>query len=349
VRFLDQCKIYLKSGQGGDGCISFRREKYVAYGGPDGGDGGKGGDIILRCVPSLNTLIDYRYKQHFKASRGGHGMGRNRTGAAGRDVILELPLGTQVLSDDEESILLADMTEVGQEVTLLRGGDGGFGNDHYKTATEQTPRKFQPGFPGKECWIWLRLKLLADVGLIGAPNAGKSSLLNRVSNAKSKVGTYPFTTLHPQLGVVAHKDREFVMADIPGLISGASEGQGLGDRFLGHIERCRILIHLIETAPNNLDVDPGETYRQIRKELEAYGSDLQQKPEIVVLNKCDLLPEDAIVQHAENLAQAIGVPVLPISVASGYGTKALLDRLIAETSQAPPAQEEVPGEWSPVS
>lgn len=241
MQFLDQAKIFIASGAGGDGAVSFRREKFVEYGGPDGGDGGKGGDIIFECVDGLNTLIDFRYSQHFKAKRGDHGMGRNRTGPGGDDLLVKVPVGTQILADDDDRTLIVDMTTIGQRAILLKGGDGGKGNDHYKSSTNRAPRQFQPGFPGRELWIWLRLKLLADVGLVGQPNVGKSSLINAISNTKAKVGNYAFTTLKPQLGVVAHKGRELVMADIPGLIAGAAEGVGIGDRFLGHIERCRVL------------------------------------------------------------------------------------------------------------
>ena len=246
MQFLDQAKIFVASGAGGDGSVSFRREKFVEYGGPDGGDGGKGGDIIFECVDGLNTLIDFRYSQHFKAKRGAHGMGRNRTGPGGDDLLIKVPVGTQILADDDDRTLIADMTRVGQRAILLKGGDGGKGNDHYKTSTNRAPRQHQQGIPGQEMWVWLRLKLLADVGLLGLPNAGKSTFINQVSNAQAKVGDYAFTTLVPKLGVVRHKNREFVIADIPGLIEGAADGAGIGDRFLGHIERCRVLIHLIE-------------------------------------------------------------------------------------------------------
>ena len=248
MQFLDQAKIYIASGTGGDGSVSFRREKYVEYGGPDGGDGGKGGDIIFECVDGLNTLIDFRYSQHFKAKRGAHGMGRNRTGPGGDDLLIKVPVGTQILADDDERTLIADMTRAGQRAILLKGGDGGKGNDHYKTSTNRAPRQFQPGFEGRDMWVWLRLKLLADVGLVGQPNAGKSSLINVISNTNAKVGNYAFTTLKPQLGVVGHKGQELVMADIPGLIAGAAEGVGIGDRFLGHIERCRVLLHLVDAS-----------------------------------------------------------------------------------------------------
>src|ERR1700675_2209311 len=245
MKFLDQCKIYLKSGDGGAGAMSFRREKFIEFGGPDGGNGGKGGDIVLAAADNLNTLIDYRYQQHFRAQNGRGGAGANRTGAQGKDLVLRVPVGTQIFAEDKES-LLADLTRPGQRVVLLRGGDGGFGNAHYKSSTNQGPRRADPGWPGSELWVWLRLKLIADAGLVGLPNAGKSTFLAAVSAAKPKIADYPFTTLNPQLGVVESDGREFVLADIPGLIEGAHEGSGLGDRFLGHIERCRVLLHVVD-------------------------------------------------------------------------------------------------------
>ncbi|MGB3710625.1 MAG: GTPase ObgE, partial [Erythrobacter sp.] len=287
MHFLDQAKIYLKSGAGGPGAVSFRREAYVEFGGPDGGNGGKGGDIVFEAVQGLNTLIDFRYAQHFKAKRGNHGQGKNRTGAGASDLVIEVPVGTQVLSEDKEEVL-ADFTEIGQRVTFLEGGRGGRGNASYKSATNRAPRQHQPGEPGEEMWVWLRLKLLADVGLIGLPNAGKSTFINAVSNARAKVGDYAFTTLVPKLGVVQHKGREFVLADIPGLISGAAEGAGIGDRFLGHIERCRVLIHLIDIAGD----DPAAAMRTVEEELAAYGEGLEGKPRLVALNKMDLADEE---------------------------------------------------------
>src|SRR6476661_4060649 len=266
MHFLDQAKIYLRSGAGGPGAVSFRREKYVEYGGPDGGNGGKGGDVVMVSVAGLNTLIDFRYTQHFKASRGGHGMGKDRTGASAPDLVIEVPVGTQVISDETDEVI-ADFTEVGQRVVLLEGGMGGRGNASYKTSTNRAPRQHQQGIPSEEMWVWLRLKLLADAGLVGLPNAGKSTFINQVSNAQAKVGDYAFTTLVPKLGVVRHKNREFVIADIPGLIEGAAEGAGIGDRFLGHIERCRVLIHLIDVS----DEDPAEAMRIVEDELSAYG------------------------------------------------------------------------------
>src|SRR3989440_11475883 len=280
MHFLDQAKIFVRSGAGGPGAVSFRREKYIEYGGPDGGDGGKGGDIIFEAVEGLNTLIDFRYTQHFRAPRGKGGSGQNRTGAGGDDLVVKIPVGTQILSEDKEHVL-ADFTEVGQRVVLLKGGDGGRGNASYKTATNRAPRQHGTGWPGEEMWVWLRLKLLADVGLVGLPNAGKSTFLNSVTNASAKVGDYPFTTLRPQLGVVRHKGREFVIADIPGLIEGAAEGAGVGDRFLGHVERTRLLLHLIDASAE----DPAEAWRIVRDELAAYGAGLERKPEIVALTK----------------------------------------------------------------
>ncbi|WP_426169943.1 GTPase ObgE [Sandarakinorhabdus sp. DWP1-3-1] len=325
MQFLDQAKIFLSSGAGGDGSVSFRREKFVEYGGPDGGDGGKGGDIIFECVEGLNTLIDFRYSQHFKAGRGAHGMGRNRTGPGADDKIIKVPVGTQILADDDERTLIADMTRPGQRVALLRGGDGGKGNSHYKTSTNRAPRQFQPGFPGGEMWVWLRLKLLADVGLLGAPNAGKSTLLNAVSNAAAKVGAYPFTTLKPQLGVVAHKGRELVMADIPGLIAGAADGVGIGDRFLGHIERCRVLLHLVDASA----AAPVAAWRTVRNELAEYGGGLTDKPEILALTKADLVTPAALAAKKRALEKASGVPVYAFSAATRQGVDEVLDQLIA--------------------
>src|ERR671917_795241 len=285
MHFLDQAKIFIRSGAGGPGAVSFRREKFIEFGGPDGGEGGKGGDIIFEAVPGLNTLIDFRYTQHFRAPRGKGGAGSNRTGGGGDDLVIKVPVGTQVLADDEERSLLADLTEVGQRVTLLKGGDGGRGNASYKSSTNRAPRQHGTGWPGEEMWVWLRLKLLADVGLVGLPNAGKSTFLNSTTNAAAKVGEYPFTTLRPQLGVARHKGREFVVADIPGLIEGAAEGAGIGDRFLGHVERTKVLLHLVDV--NNEDV--AEAYRTVRNELEAYGAGLSDKPEVVVLSRSDLV------------------------------------------------------------
>jgi GTP-binding protein len=345
MQFLDQAKIFIASGAGGDGAVSFRREKFVEYGGPDGGDGGKGGDILFECVDGLNTLIDFRYTQHFKARRGAHGMGRNRSGAAGGDLLIQVPVGTQILADDDDRTLIVDMTHVGQRAILLKGGDGGKGNDHYKSSTNRAPRQFQPGFPGREMWIWLRLKLLADVGLVGQPNAGKSSLINAVSNTRAKVGNYAFTTLKPQLGVVAHKGRELVMADIPGLIAGAADGVGIGDRFLGHIERCRVLLHLVDASQPG----PVEQWRVVRGELAAYGAGLAQKPEIIALSKCDMVTAQALAAKRRALAAASGQAVHLISAATRAGVDGVLDQLmeIAGRAQAMKADG---GErrWSPL-
>lgn len=319
MKFLDEVKVFVKSGDGGPGCISFRREKYVEFGGPDGGNGGKGGDVIVEAVDNLNTLIDYRYQQHFKAERGQHGMGANRSGRQGKDVILKVPVGTQIFHDDKET-LLVDLAASGQRIVLLKGGIGGRGNTHFKTAVNQAPRRADTGMPGEELWIWLRLKLIADAGLIGLPNAGKSTFLAATSRAKPKIADYPFTTLHPNLGVVYIDQKEFVLADIPGLIEGAHEGHGLGTRFLGHVERCRVLIHLIDA----LQEAPEVSYRIIRKELKAYGQGLTEKPEIVALNKCDALSEEEVIKKKKALEKKIKKPVHTISAASKAGVPALL-------------------------
>src|SRR5574339_833184 len=288
MHFLDQAKIFIRSGAGGPGAVSFRREKFIEFGGPDGGDGGKGGDIVFEAVPGLNTLIDFRYTQHFRAPRGKGGAGSNRTGANAPDLVIKVPVGTQILSDDEERSLLADLTVEGQRIVLLEGGMGGRGNASYKSSTNRAPRQHQPGIEGEEMWVWLRLKLLADVGLVGLPNAGKSTLLNSVTNASAKVGDYPFTTLRPQLGVVSHRGREFVIADIPGLIEGAAEGAGIGDRFLGHIERCQVLLHLVDAN----DEVVAASYRTVREELSAYGAGLDEKPEVIALSKSDTIDDE---------------------------------------------------------
>ena len=332
MKFLDQCKIYLKSGDGGRGAQSFRREKFIEFGGPDGGDGGKGGDIVFEAADNLNTLIDYRYRQHFRAQNGRGGAGANRTGAGGRDLVLKVPVGTQVFDDDRETVL-ADLTRPGQLVVLLRGGDGGFGNAHYKTSTNQAPRRADPGWPGQELWVWLRLKLIADAGLVGLPNAGKSTLLSRLSHAKPKIADYPFTTLHPQLGVVRLDDEtEFVLADLPGLIEGASEGAGLGTRFLGHVERCAVVLHLIDGTEDNVV----GAYRTIRDELAGYGNGLAEKPEIVGLNKIDAIDPDEVEQKLVELARAVrpGTPVLPLSGVSGAGLQRLQGALVETIREA---------------
>src|SRR3954449_366629 len=318
MHFLDQAKIFVRSGAGGPGAVSFRREKFIEFGGPDGGDGGKGGDIVFEAVPGLNTLIDFRYTQHFRAPRGKGGAGSNRTGAGGEDLIIKVPVGTQILADDEDRTLLADLTEVGQQITFLEGGMGGRGNASYKTSTNRAPRQHQTGEDGQEAWVWLRLKLLADVGLIGLPNAGKSTFLNSVTNAAAKVGDYPFTTLRPQLGVVRHKGREFVLADIPGLIEGAAEGAGIGDRFLGHVERTRLLLHLVDAASDN----PVEGWRIVRGELEQYGAGLTDKTEIVALTKTDLLDSKARGKVVKALEKVSAGPVFPVSAPLGEGVEA---------------------------
>ncbi len=289
MKFLDEAKVYIQSGAGGNGCVSFRREKFIEFGGPNGGDGGKGGNVVVEAVTGLNTLIDYRYQQHFKAQRGGNGMGKDRHGAGGKDAVLKVPAGTQVYEEDGET-LLADLTQVGQRVTIAKGGNGGFGNAHFKSATNRAPRRANPGQPSEELTIRLRLKLIADAGLIGLPNAGKSTFLAAVSAAKPKIADYPFTTLHPQLGVVRIDQREFVLADLPGLIEGAHEGTGLGDRFLGHTERCNVLLHLVDGTAE----DPGAAYKIVRNELESYGQGLTDKPEIVALSKADALTPEQI-------------------------------------------------------
>lgn len=325
MHFLDQAKIFIRSGSGGPGAVAFRREKYIEYGGPDGGDGGKGGDIIFEGVAGLNTLIDFRYTQHFKAQRGMGGAGKNRTGAGGDDLVIQVPVGTQILDDEREEIL-ADITEPGQRITLLRGGDGGRGNASYKTSTNRAPRQHGPGWPGEEMYVWLRLKLLADVGLVGMPNAGKSTFINQITNTKAKVGDYAFTTLRPQLGVVRHKAREFVLADIPGLIEGAADGAGIGDRFLGHIERCRVLIHLVDiTRP-----DPAEDMAIVEEELAAYGNGLDEKPRLIALNKIDQADEELVKAFAAELKEAGARRVFPISAATGKGLTKLLDAVIAK-------------------
>jgi GTP-binding protein len=342
MHFLDQAKIYVSSGAGGPGAVSFRREKFIEYGGPDGGDGGKGGDIVFEAVEGLNTLIDFRYTQHFRAPRGKGGSGSNRTGAGGDDLVVKVPVGTQIISDDKERVL-ADLTKPGERIVFLKGGDGGRGNASYKSATNRAPRQHGTGWPGEEMWVWLRLKLLADVGLLGLPNAGKSTLLNAVSNANAKVGAYPFTTLHPKLGVVRHKGREFVMADIPGLIEGAAEGAGIGDRFLGHIERTRVLLHLVDA--NNQDV--AAAYRTVRDEIDAYGEGLADKPEVLALNKADTLDEELIAALADELEAEAGVRPLPLSGATGEGAEAVLDALLQHLAPAAEQAEEDQA-WSPL-
>src|SRR5215467_5236540 len=324
MKFLDEAKVYVRSGDGGNGCVSFRREKFIEFGGPNGGDGGKGGDVIVQAVDGLNTLIDYRYQQHFKAKNGGGGMGKDRHGANGADVLLKVPAGTQVYEEDGET-LLADLTEVGQRAVIAKGGNGGFGNAHFKTSTNRAPRHANPGLPGEELTIRLRLKLIADAGIVGLPNAGKSTFLAAVSAAKPKIADYPFTTLHPQLGVVEIDGREFVLADIPGLIEGAHEGTGLGDRFLGHIERCRVLLHLVDGAAE----DAGAAYKTVRAELEAYGAELAEKPEIVALSKIDAMTPEQIKEQAARLKRACKKTPLLLSAHSRQGVTEAL-RALAE-------------------
>jgi GTP-binding protein len=326
MKFLDEAKVWIKAGDGGDGVIAFRREKFIEYGGPDGGKGGKGGDVIAEAVDGLNTLIDYRYAQHFKARKGGNGAGQDRTGAGSDDVVLKVPVGTQILAEDRET-LIADLDTPGARVVIAKGGDGGHGNAHFKTSTNRAPRRADKGWPGEERWLWLRLKLIADAGLVGLPNAGKSTFLAAVSAAKPKIADYPFTTLHPQLGVVRlNATEEFVLADIPGLIEGAHEGAGLGDRFLGHVERCAVLLHLIDGT----QADPAGAYRTIRAELAGYGGGLSDKPEIVALNKLDAMTAQAKASRVKALERACGHAVEVISGATGEGVPAVL-RALADT------------------
>ena len=322
MKFLDQAKVYIASGHGGPGSISFRREAHVPFGGPDGGNGGRGGDIIAVCTDGLNTLIDFRYKQHFKARPGEGGKGRDRSGISGKDLILRLPIGTQIL-DETNKYILADMTKIGQSVILAKGGEGGKGNAFFKTSTNQAPRKSQPGGPLEEKWIWLRLKLIADIGLIGLPNAGKSTLLSRVTAAKPKIADYPFTTLHPNLGVVNQDNKEFVIADIPGLIEGANEGAGLGHRFLGHVERCKALLHLIDVTSENVEKD----YLTIIKELKAYNTDLAKKDQIVVLTKSDAASKQKMDDAVKKLKKLKITDTIGISSVSGENISTLIRKL----------------------
>ena len=320
MKFLDQCKIYLKSGDGGDGAVGFRRELYIEFGGPDGGNGGRGGDIVFEAIQNLNTLIDFRYSQHFKARKGGNGAGQERTGAGSDDVVIKVPIGTQIFDEDQET-MLADMDRTGKRVTLLRGGDGGHGNAHFKSSTNRAPRKATKGYPGDERWVWLRLKLIADAGLVGLPNAGKSTFLAASSAARPKIADYPFTTLHPQLGVIRlSMAEEFVLADIPGLVEGAHEGAGLGDRFLGHVERCAVLLHLVDGAAG----DVVKAWRTVREELIAYGGGLSEKPEIIGLNKLDAMSPREASSRAAALRKASGQPVMVLSGVTGQGVPEVL-------------------------
>ena len=319
VKFLDKQKIYVRSGDGGAGCVGFRREKYIEFGGPDGGDGGRGGSIIVECVENLNTLIDFRYQQHFKARRGGHGQGRNKNGKAAEDVILKVPIGTQIFSSEDKD-LMGDLINPGQRMVLAKGGDGGRGNAHFKTSTNQSPKRAEDGWPGEEHWLWLQLKLIADVGLIGLPNAGKSTLLAAVTRARPKIADYPFTTIHPNLGVGYVDGNEIIIADIPGLIEGAHEGAGLGARFLGHVERCGVLIHLIDGTQD----DVAESYLTIRRELEAYDDLLSAKMELIVINKIDALRPEVIRDKRMSLSKISGKEVLTISGVAGTNLEKLL-------------------------
>lgn len=323
MKFLDEAKIYLESGDGGAGSVSFRREKNIEFGGPDGGNGGRGGDVVFECVGDANTLIDFRYKQHFRAEKGDHGMGRNRSGKKGEDCLIRVPEGTQVLADDKETILY-DFVKLGQREVILQGGDGGHGNLHFKSSTNQAPRKSTPGWPGMELAVWLRLKLIADIGLLGLPNAGKSTFLSVVSNARPKIADYPFTTLHPNLGVVCLDDYEFVIADIPGLIEGAHEGHGLGTRFLGHVERTKALLHLVDCTQEN----PAEAYQTIRNELKQYGSGLVKRAEIVALTKIDALGDELAQDVAKTFEQDTGIKPLLLSSVAQQGTRPLLAKLV---------------------
>jgi GTPase len=346
MKFLDEAKVYIRSGDGGNGCVAFRREKFIEFGGPSGGNGGRGGDVIVQAVDGLNTLIDYRYQQHFKAQKGVSGMGKDRHGANGEDTVLKVPVGTQILDEDRET-LIADLTKEGQTVTIAEGGNGGFGNAHFKSSTNRAPRHANPGLPGEERWLWLRLKLIADAGLVGLPNAGKSTFLAATSAAKPKIADYPFTTLHPQLGVVHIDGREFVLADIPGLIEGAHEGVGLGDRFLGHVERCRVLLHLIDVTCEHA----GKAYKTVRTELEAYADSLADKIEIVALNKIDAVAPDELKEQIKRLKRAAKTTPLLVSGVSGEGVPEVLRALTAVIAEAPvSAKAKSPSEaepWSP--
>ncbi|KZX97030.1 MULTISPECIES: GTPase ObgE [unclassified Sulfitobacter] len=344
MKFLDLCKVYIRSGAGGGGCVSFRREKYIEFGGPDGGDGGDGGSVWAEAVDGLNTLIDFRYQQHFFAKNGQPGMGKQRTGKDGEDLVLRVPVGTEILDEDQETVL-ADLTELGQRVQLARGGNGGFGNLHFKSSTNQAPRRANPGQEGVERTLWLRLKLIADVGLLGLPNAGKSTFLAATSNARPKIADYPFTTLHPNLGVVGVDNTEFVVADIPGLIAGAHEGRGIGDRFLGHVERCAVLLHLVDGTSETI----AEDYRTIITELEAYGGDLAEKPRVTVLNKVDALDEERCASALKELKDAVGGEVMEMSGVAGEGVtevlRALRSNIDEDRLRQRPQEEEAP--WQP--
>ncbi|MBX5232351.1 GTPase ObgE [Rhizobium sp. NLR4a] len=337
MKFLDEAKVYIRSGDGGAGSVSFRREKFIEFGGPDGGDGGRGGDVWVEAVNGLNTLIDFRYQQHFKATIGTHGMGRNRTGANGSDVTLKVPVGTQIFEEDRET-LICDLTEKGQRYCLAHGGNGGFGNAHFKTSVNQAPDWANPGLPGEEKTLWLRLKLIADAGLVGLPNAGKSTFLASVTRARPKIANYPFTTLHPNLGVATVDEREFILADIPGLIEGAHEGVGIGDRFLGHVERTRVLLHLVSAQEEKV----GKAYKTVKHELEAYGNDLADKAEIVALSQIDVLNEAELKKKTKELAKACGKTPFQISAVTGRGMtevlRALRDIIVENNTEEKPAK-----------
>jgi GTP-binding protein len=344
MKFLDEAKVYIRSGDGGNGCLSFRREKFIEFGGPNGGNGGRGGDVVVITVDGLNTLIDYRYQQHYTAQNGRPGMGKDRHGASGADVVMKVPVGTQIYEEDGET-LLADLTRLGQQAVLAKGGNGGFGNAHFKSSTNRAPRHTNPGQPGEERTIRLRLKLIADAGIVGLPNAGKSTFLAAVSAARPKIADYPFTTLHPQLGVVGVDGREFVLADIPGLIEGAHEGLGLGDRFLGHVERCRVILHLVDGTGEHA----GKAYETVRTELEAYGGGLAEKAEVVALNKADALTPEALKQQVARLKRAAGRTPLVVSAATGAGVPEVLRALIKVIDDAQPADQKLAGAqaWQP--
>jgi GTP-binding protein len=348
MKFLDQAKIFLRSGDGGAGCTAFRREKFIDKGGPNGGDGGRGADVVFEVAEGLNTLIDFRYRQHFKAKRGENGRGSDCTGADAPPLIIKTPPGTEILDEDGETVL-ADLTEVGERLVFLKGGDGGFGNAHFKTSTNRAPRKSTPGWPGQERWVWLRLKLIADAGIVGLPNAGKSTFLAATSHAKPKIADYPFTTLVPNLGVVRVDDREFVLADIPGLIEDAHEGAGLGTRFLGHVERTGVLLHLVDATSEN----PAKAYRTVRKEIEAYGHGLAEKPEVVALSKTDALSKEDLAVAKRKLSRAVGKVPLILSSASGIGVREALSALlhIIDAGRAQEAVAQIPPEertaWHP--
>ena len=324
MQFLDQAKIYLKSGNGGNGCVSFRREKYVEFGGPDGGSGGKGGDIIFECCSNLNTLIDFRYKQHFKAKKGTDGSGKNCNGAKGRDMIIKVPVGTQIISDYDKKTVIKDLTIAGEKVIFLKGGKGGFGNTHFKNSIEQAPKKANPGLEGEEIWVWLRLKILADIGIVGLPNAGKSSLLSAITNAKPKIGSYPYTTLTPQLGIIKGDKQDIIISDIPGLIKDAHKGVGIGTRFLGHIERCKMLLHVIDAKSKN----PIESYNSIQKELKEYGNELTKKKQIVIISKTDLINKKELAKILQNIKKYTNIPVYSCSSVKKIGLDKIIDYLL---------------------